>query len=66
MLFVGCYSAHAVQKGLLGFITGIRKWPPEVRIFHGEAKAKQMLSSELQTRYEQDGKRGKGLIDVPV
>ncbi len=61
---IGGYSAHADQKGLLGFITGMRKWPSEVRIVHGEAKAKQMLSSELQARYEQEGKQL--LIEVPV
>lgn len=61
---IGGYSAHADQKGLLGFITRMRKWPSEVRIVHGDAKAKQMLSSELQARYERKGKQV--LVEIPV
>ncbi|MCG4455179.1 MBL fold metallo-hydrolase [Pseudomonas sp. MMS21-TM103] len=33
---IGGYSAHADQKGLLGFVRRMRSWPSQVRIVHGE------------------------------
>lgn len=32
---IGCYSTHADQKELLGFVTRMRQWPSQVRIVHG-------------------------------
>jgi len=32
---IGGYSAHADQKGLVGFVTGMRDWPTEIRVVHG-------------------------------
>ncbi|WPC06767.1 MBL fold metallo-hydrolase [Pseudomonas benzenivorans] len=51
---IGGYSAHADQKGLLGFVTRMRDWPSQVRIVHGETSAKREFSERLQTLYRQD------------
>lgn len=40
---IGGYSAHADQKGLVGFATGMQEWPGEIRVIrvvHGEKDAK--------------------------
>ncbi|MEX6502151.1 MBL fold metallo-hydrolase RNA specificity domain-containing protein [Pseudomonas zhanjiangensis] len=50
---IGGYSAHADQKGLLGFVTRMRDWPSQVRIVHGEARAKSELAERIQARYRQ-------------
>lgn len=42
------YSAHADQKDLLGFVRRMKKKPKEIRIVHGEQKAKAALSRQLQ------------------
>ncbi|MEH6388819.1 MAG: MBL fold metallo-hydrolase [Pseudomonas profundi] len=44
---IGGYSAHADQNGLVNFITGMRHWPEEVRLVHGETDAKQALAEKL-------------------
>lgn len=48
---IGGYSAHADQQGLVGFVTGMQQWPPEIRIVHGEQQAKQALALILRQRY---------------
>ena len=50
---IGGYSAHADQKGLLGFVTGMRHWPSQVRIVHGEPSAKHELGERLKALYKQ-------------
>jgi metallo-beta-lactamase family protein len=50
---IGGYSAHADQKGLLGFVTRMRNWPSQVRIVHGEASAKRELGERLKVLYRQ-------------
>lgn len=45
---LGGYSAHADQKGLVGFITGMRHGPEEVRLVHGDDTAKAQLAAVLQ------------------
>ena len=50
---IGGYSAHADQKGLVEFVTGMEKWPTEIRIVHGESAAKQALAENLNNRYAQ-------------
>lgn len=45
---LGGYSAHADQKGLVGFITGVRHGPEEVRLVHGDDVAKAKLAAVLQ------------------
>jgi metallo-beta-lactamase family protein len=49
---IGGYSAHADQAGLVRFVTGMRQWPAEVRLVHGDPDAKWRLSDLLQTRYK--------------
>ena len=56
------YSAHADQKGLVEFVTGMQQWPTEIRIVHGEQKAKQVLAAQLHKQYE----RLNRLLDVSV
>ncbi|RRV17544.1 MBL fold metallo-hydrolase RNA specificity domain-containing protein [Pseudomonas saudiphocaensis] len=48
---IGGYSAHADQKGLVEFVTGMQRWPTEIRVVHGEQKAKQALADVLRVRY---------------
>ncbi|SUD84907.1 metal-dependent Rnase [Stutzerimonas stutzeri] len=50
---IGGYSAHADQKGLMEFVTGMQQWPTEIRVVHGEQKAKQALAAQLRKQYEQ-------------
>ena len=50
---IGGYSAHADQKGLLGFVTRMRQWPSQVRIVHGEAGAKRELAKRIEAHYRQ-------------
>ncbi len=50
---IGGYSAHADQQGLVEFVTGMQQWPTEIRIVHGEPKAKQALAARLQEFYQQ-------------
>ncbi|MBF6616227.1 MAG: MBL fold metallo-hydrolase [Candidimonas sp.] len=49
---IGGYSAHADQQGLVEFVTGMQRWPPEIRIVHGEQQAKQTLATQLRKEYE--------------
>lgn len=44
---IGGYSAHADQRGLVAFVEGIAAGPGEVRLVHGEERAKQALRKEL-------------------
>lgn len=48
---IGGYSAHADQKGLLGFFTRMRHWQSQVRIVHGEPKAKRELDKRIKVLY---------------
>ncbi|WP_025165592.1 MBL fold metallo-hydrolase [Pseudomonas taeanensis] len=50
---IGGYSAHADQKGLLGFVTRMRDWPSQVCIVHGETSAKHELGERLKALYRQ-------------
>ena len=54
---LGGYSAHADQKGLLDFVTGMQQWPGEIRLVHGEGQAKARLSQAIEARYRQAGKQ---------
>lgn len=42
------YSHHAHQKGLVGFVTGMQQCPTEIRVVHGEKKAKEALAEVLK------------------
>lgn len=53
---LGGYSAHADQKGLVRFVTGMRHWPGQVRLVHGDDGAKQRLGALLK-----DAARRKGV-----
>lgn len=53
---IGGYSAHADQKGLVGFVTGMQEWPSEIRVVHGEVKAKRILATQLHENYKQHKK----------
>lgn len=44
---LGGYSAHADQRGLVDFVKGIEQWPEEIRLVHGEARAKRALRARL-------------------
>jgi len=53
---IGGYSAHADQKGLVEFVTGMQQWPTEIRVAHGEQKAKQALGAQLHASYKQQNR----------
>jgi len=53
---IGGYSAHADQNGLVGFVTGMQQWPTEIRVVHGEQKAKQALGARLHASYKQQSR----------
>ena len=42
------YSAHADQKGLIKFVTGMRKKPALIKIVHGDEQAKQALAQKYK------------------
>ncbi len=44
---LGGYSAHADRAGLVRFIARMRYWPEEIRLVHGEEKAKRDLAQAL-------------------
>ncbi len=46
---IGGYSAHADQQGLVSFVKGMKHKPSEIRLVHGESRAKQTLQQKLQT-----------------
>jgi len=48
---IGGYSAHADQKGLVEFVTGMQPWPTEIRMVHGEEGAKQQVANALEQCY---------------
>lgn len=50
---IGGYSAHADQNGLVEFVTGMQQWPTEIRVVHGEQKAKEALAAQLHKQYKQ-------------
>lgn len=50
---IGGYSAHADQKGLVEFVTGMQEWPTEIRVVHGEKGAKRALAARLDEEYKQ-------------
>ncbi len=47
---IGGYSAHADQKNLVDFVRRIRKGPKEVRLVHGEERARRALAEALEAR----------------
>lgn len=42
------FSAHADQKGLMNFATGIPNSPEEIRLVHGDPGAKRILRNKLE------------------
>lgn len=42
------YSAHADQKGLIKFVTGMRKKPKHIKLVHGDEHAKQALAIQYR------------------
>lgn len=46
---VGGYSAHAGQSDLVRFVRGIESPPTEIRIVHGDARAKESLKSQFHS-----------------
>lgn len=50
---IGGYSAHADQKGLVDFVTGMQQWPSEIRVVHGDVGPKGALGARLHEGYKQ-------------
>ncbi len=60
---LGGYSAHADQASLLRFITGMRKWPTQIRLIHGEAQAKAALQDKITQAFAE--KKHAGQVIIP-
>lgn len=54
---IGGYSAHADQNGLVEFVTGMQQWPTEIRVVHGEQRAKEALAERVKARYTDRNKK---------
>ena len=61
---IGGFSAHADRNGLLDFVTGMTRWPREIRLVHGDDQAKQALATELGRRYQDSAPKGKILTSL--
>lgn len=48
---MGGYSAHAGQTDLLNFVKRMWRKPSEIRLIHGDDRAKQSLQVKLQSKY---------------
>lgn len=59
---LGGYSAHADQKDLLNFVSGMSDWPEEIRLVHGEVSARKALARELLSLYRAQNR----VVDVLV
>lgn len=59
---IGGYSAHADQEGLVGFVTGMREWPSEIRLVHGDNPARTALAQRLRERYACEGRQAKIIL----
>ncbi|MGE8502057.1 MAG: MBL fold metallo-hydrolase RNA specificity domain-containing protein [Pseudomonas sp.] len=59
---IGGYSAHADQRGLVRFVTGMREWPSEVRVVHGDSAPKRELAQLLDQCYAKAGKEPAAVI----
>lgn len=55
ILTLSGYSAHADQRDLLRFVTGMEQWPKQVRLVHGEMPAKKALARALNKLYQAQG-----------
>lgn len=60
---IGGYSAHADQKGLVEFVTGMGEWPGEIRVVHGEERARRKLSIQLSNQYIPLSRLGQALVN---
>ena len=47
---LGGYSAHADRQELVDFVMGMNVLPAEIRLVHGEARARKMLKQALESR----------------
>jgi len=59
---LGGYSAHADQASLVRFITGMRKWPQQVCLVHGETGAKIGLQEKIMNAYAEKQHGGEVVI----
>ena len=59
---LGGYSAHADQTSLVRFISGMRKWPQQVRLIHGDTGAKATLKKRILALYTDKQHAGEVVI----
>lgn len=53
------YSAHADQQDLLRFVMGMQRLPAEIRVVHGDDRAKRAFKARLETACAERGHRGR-------
>lgn len=63
---LGGYSAHADQKDLLNFVSGMSQWPEEIRLVHGEEGARKALAKELLGLYRTQNKSVHVIVPTDV
>ena len=61
---IGGYSAHADRSGLLEFVTGMNRWPEEIRLVHGDDQAKHALAEALRQCYQDNAQEGRILTSL--
>lgn len=54
---IGGYSAHADQQNLLSFVRGMRTWPKQIRIVHGNDEARRLLKVCIEEMFAQAAKK---------
>ncbi|HDZ08966.1 MBL fold metallo-hydrolase RNA specificity domain-containing protein [Pseudohongiella sp.] len=53
---IGGYSAHADQQDLLNFVAGMQAWPQQIRLVHGESRARETLKAAFQAMAAEAGR----------
>ncbi|MDO8273688.1 MAG: MBL fold metallo-hydrolase [Gammaproteobacteria bacterium] len=59
---IGGDSAHADQQNLLSFVRGMKRWPTQVRVVHGDDEARRALKLLLEAMAKRAGKEMEVLL----
>ncbi len=59
---IGGYSAHADQENLLSFVRGMKRWPRQVRVVHGDDQARRAFKLLLESMAKRAGKEMEVLL----
>ena len=59
---IGGYSAHADQQNLLSFVRGMKRWPRQIRVVHGDDEARRAFKLLLESTAKRAGKEMEVLL----